>query len=448
MNHVDVIIIGGGFAGVSAARKLYRAGKSFLILEARDRLGGRVYTKDIADGIPLDLGGQWIGPTQDRMYELVEEYGIETYPTYIKGKSVMDLNKKISTYTGLIPKVDPISLIYIDITIKRLNRMAQSIDTQAPWSHPKAAKWDAMTLSSYISKHVKTKKARSIMITAMETVLACAPEEVSLLHVLFYIRSGKDIDTLLNIENGAQQDRIRGGMQGVVEHMSVGFEDRILYNAAVKSIKQSESQCTVRTEDHTYYSSKVVVAIPPILAGRIQCDPPLSLDKRQVFQKIPMGIVVKCYAIYKQPFWRQAGFSGEVVTDEHSPYQTIFDNAAEDADYGMLMGFALADRATQLMRLSQLDRKALMIKTLERYFGAQSKDIWMYEDLCWAEEEFSQGCYTGYFPTGVWTRYKDALRTVEGNIHWAGTETATVWNGYIEGAVRSGERAAQEILTS
>jgi monoamine oxidase len=197
MNKVDTIIIGGGFAGVSAARILNKAGQSILLLEARDRIGGRVYTKRVEKGISLDLGGQWIGPTQNRMYELVEEYGLEIYPTYSAGKSVLELNSKISTYTGVIPKINPISLLYIEMTMKRLNRMAQAVDLDAPWSHPKAAKWDAMTLAAYISKKVKTKKARSIVTTALETVLACAPEEVSLLHVLFYIKSGKNLNNLI-----------------------------------------------------------------------------------------------------------------------------------------------------------------------------------------------------------------------------------------------------------
>ena len=443
----DTIIVGGGFAGVSAARELHRSNKSILLLEARERLGGRVHSIKVLDGIDIELGGQWIGPSQYKMYELVKEFGIETYRTYDKGKCVLDLNQKITTYTGLIPKVDPWSLWNIDRCVKRLDKMAKSLSLDAPWLHPNAAKWDSMTLETFLQKQVKTKKAMKIVKAGLETVLACCPNEVSLLHVLFYIKSGRNINTLLSIENGAQQDRIVGGMQQIVEKMVEPFKASIQFGEIVQKIEQEKKGCTVITSKGHFQSKKIIVAVPPVLAGRIQYAPTLSLRKQQLLQKIPMGIVAKCYAIYKKPFWREKGFSGEAVTDERIPYQTLFDNAAPDAPYGVIMGFCLADRATRLMPLPLEKRRQRLVETLTRYFGEEAKEIWHYEDKYWAEEEFSQGCYTGYFPPGIWTQYQDEIRNPEGNIHWAGTETATIWNGYIEGAVLSGIRAAQEILT-
>lgn len=441
----DVIIVGGGFAGISAARELHRANKDILVLEARDRLGGRVHSVKILDGIDIELGGQWIGPTQDHMYELVKEYGIKTYPTYDEGYCVLDLNQKISRYKGLIPKVDALSLLYIDRTIKNLDKMAKSISVDSPWTHPKSLEWDSLTLGSYLQKTVKRKKAYSILRTGLETVLACSPSEVSLLHTLFYIKSGKNIDTLLNIKNGAQQDRIKGGMQQIIQSMANNFLHNVKFKEAVHSIVQKDNKCHVNTSKATYHSKKVIMAIPPVLASCISYTPLLSINKRQMLQKIPMGTVVKCYAIYKKPFWREKGYSGEAVTDEGSPYQTIFDNGPAHSDYGVLMGFAIADRANKLMQNTLEERKEIMIKTLVKYFGQEAAEIRHYEDKCWADEEYSQGCYAGYLPPGIWTKYQDSLRTIEGHIHWAGTETATIWNGYIEGAVITGIRAAKEI---
>lgn len=446
MTHYDVIIIGGGFAGISAGRHLTRSGQNIMLLEARDRLGGRVFTKQVLDGIPIDLGGQWIGPTQDHMYALVNEYGLETYPTYDKGMCILDLNEKLSTYTGLIPKMDVLSLLSIELTIRRLDKMARTLDISAPWRHPKAQLWDSMTLGAYLYKTVHRKNALKILTTGLETVLACRPSEVSLLHTLFYIKSGKDINTLLNIQNGAQQDRIKGGMQQIAEHMAHEFQDAVHLGEAVKKVSQNELNCTVITDQNEYHSKKVIIAIPPTLAGQLTYEPQLSVKKRQLLQKLPMGIVVKCYAIYKKAFWRDKGFSGEVVTDSHAPYQTIFDNSAADSDYGVLMGFALAARATNLMAVSQGERRTLMIRTLVKYFGQEAENLWHYEDLCWAEEDYSLGCYAAYAPPGVCTQYRDEIRKPSGHIHWAGTETATEWNGYIEGAVRSGIRAAEEII--
>ncbi|MBT8220273.1 MAG: FAD-dependent oxidoreductase [Bacteroidia bacterium] len=448
MKSFDTIVVGGGFAGIAAARELYKSKQSFLVLEARDRLGGRVHSSKVLNGADIELGGQWIGPGQDLMYQLVEEFGIETYRTYDTGKAVLDLNQRIKTYSGLIPKVDPLSLYYIDRTIKRLDKFAATINLDAPWSHPKAHDWDSMTLESFLQKYVRTKKALKIMRAGMETVMACSTAEISLLHVLFYIKSGKDINTLLSIENGAQQDRIKGGMQSIIESMAKPFMDKIHFENPVRHIEQHDDGCIVHTPSGTFLARKVVVAIPPVLAGRIRFSPSLPIAKRQLFQKIPMGIVVKCYAFFDRPFWREKGFSGEVVTDENCPYQTIFDNGSPHAPYGVIMGFSLAQRASELMKFSKEERKQKMIEWLERYFGAEARNVMHYEDKCWADEEYSQGCYVGYFPPGVWTHYKDEIRKPSGHIHWAGAETATIWNGYIEGAVRSGIRAAQEILST
>lgn len=442
----NTIIVGGGFAGISAARTLHKAGKSFIVLEARNRLGGRVHSTTVLDNITLELGGQWIGPTQDRMYELVKEFDIQTFPTYDQGECVLSLNKSISTYSGSIPKVDIISLFYIDSTTKNLDKMAKTIPLDTPWSHPKADEWDSISLAYFLNKKIKSKTALKIIESAFETILACKLNEISLLHALFYIKSGKNIDTLLNIKNGAQQDRIAGGMQRIVEKMASAFSSQIQLEQPVVKIEQNEKGCKVHTKNNYFESEKVIVAIPPIIAGKLEYSPPLSIAKKQLLQKIPMGIVVKCYAVYKTPFWRKKGYSGQAVTDENCMHQTVFDNGPINQDYGVLIGFSIASRAVELMKLTTEERKDVFVNTLSRYFGEEAKDISHYEDKCWAEEEFSQGCYVGYLPPGVWTHYKDEIRNPENNIHWAGTETATVWNGYIEGAVRSGIRAANETL--
>ena len=148
-----------------------------------------------------------------------------------------------------------------------------------------------------------------------------------------------------------------------------------------------------------------------------------------------------------EPFWRAEGLSGTVFSldDEVS---VIFDNSPQDLSCGVLLGFLEGKHARRTGKLPPEERKELVLSVLEKFFGPRSADPEEYVERDWAAEEWSRGCYGGRFGTGVWTGYGEALREPVGRVHWAGTETAEVWNGYMDGAVRSGERAAREVLLS
>jgi monoamine oxidase len=444
----DVVIVGGGFAGLSAARELTKSGVDFLLLEARDRIGGRVYTHQLDEKTAIDLGGQWIGPTQDQMYKLVEEYGIKTFPTYDKGKNILYLNRKIKTYKGLIPRIDPLSLISLDRTIKDLNKKAKAIHLEAPWKTPGAKELDSITLETYIRKKCRFTAARNVLRAGLETVFACELSEISVLQALFYIKSGTSLDVLINMEGGAQQDRIVGGMQVIAEHMADEFRAQIRLNSPVTKIENDESGVLVSFAEFTVRARRVILSIPPVLIPAIKFEPSLSANKLQLCQRIPMGTVIKCYAIYEEPFWRKSGFSGQVVTDEHSPFQTIFDNSEPHSSTGKLMAFSLANRARKLLAFNEMERKYFVLRELAGFFGEEALHPIHYIDQCWADEEWSRGCYAGMRMPGAWVGYKGALSRPEGYIHFAGTETSPIWNGYIEGAVLSGQRASREVINA
>ncbi|MGY6523065.1 MAG: flavin monoamine oxidase family protein [Mongoliitalea sp.] len=445
---LDVLIIGAGFSGIAAGKKLHEAGKSFKILEARDRIGGRVYTKRWEDGFYLDLGGQWIGPTQDRMYELCREYGVDFFETYDEGKNLLDLNNKIRSYAGLIPKMDIISLINLDWVMKKMEKMAASIDLNQPWAHSNAKEYDSISLEAFISKNCKTKACKKVIRLACETVFASEMNEISLLHALFYIRSGTDLNTLVSIKNGAQQHRIQGGMGTIAERMAKAFEGSILLSHAVSKIEQGDSSVTVYTEKVSFTAKKLIIAIPPPLAAKINFNPMLPANKRQVMDRIAMGQVGKCFMIYKKPFWREKGFSGQVLADEQSPFQTLFDASPNDGSIGIILGFTIAERCKAYFAHVKKDRQKAMEKQLVSYFGAEASTPIRYEDFTMTDEAWSRGCYAGLYPTGAWTGFQDAYRETTGRIHWAGTEAATRWFGYIEGAVLAGEKTATDIILS
>lgn len=443
----DVIIIGAGFAGLAAAKALKDAGVDFLILEARDRIGGRVHTYEIEKGMPLDLGGQWIGPTQDNMYQLVKEFGLNTFPTYNQGKNILYLNKKVKTYKGLIPKINPLALINLELIIRDLNKKAARINLDQPWKSQSAEKHDAITLKQYILRKSKFSSVAQILIAGLETVFACDLSEISILQCLFYIKSGTNLDTLLNIDGGAQQDRIVGGMQVIAEKMALKYKDKILLQHPVNHIIQSNYEAAVYSNSKKFDAEKIILTIPPILIPKIKIIPKLSLAKEQLHHRMPMGTVIKSYAIYETPFWRDQGFSGQVITDINSPIQTVFDNTESHSTKGKLMAFSLANRARKLMELKASSRKEIVLNELAKFFGTQALDPIHYIDKCWADEEWSMGCYAGMRTPGSWTAFTDALSKPEGNIHFAGTETSHQWNGYIEGAVLSGRRAADEVIS-
>ncbi len=443
--HTDVAIIGAGYAGIAAASKLYESGKKFVVLEARDRIGGRVNTVNLSpSGCMVELGAQWIGPTQYKIWEWVKKYQVETFDCHDKGKNIYHYKNKTTSYNGTIPKMNPFALIDLGIGMTRLNKMAKTIDPEKPWESPNAEKWDGITMDTWIGKHLWTREAQKAMHVGLETVFACMASEISLLHFLFYCHSGDNLDTLLAVTNGAQHTLFKNGAQNLLEQVAQPFRKQIFLEQVVTSINQKEPEVVVSTDNLEVYAQKVIVAIPPVLAHKINYNLSLPTRKSQLLQRIPMGAAMKCYTIYDKPFWREQGYSGQIVSDR-SPLHVSFD-CSEPNGKGKLLFFVEGRYARDFIELPFEERRKKVIQELVYYFGDRAAKPLDYTDHCWIEEAFSGGCYTGIFPPGVWTQFGSVLRESAGNIHWAGTETAVKWNGYLDGAVESGYRAADEIL--
>lgn len=441
----DVAVVGAGLAGLTAARRLRAAGRDVVVLEARDRVGGRTVNEPIGDGKVVELGGQWVGPTQHRMLALMSELGVETFPTHGVGQSLFERRGRVRRYGGTIPKLSPLALVDSAVALLRLNRMAARVPLEAPWEARRADRWDAQSFATWMRRNVPTAGARDLLRLAIEGVWAVEPRDLSLLHVLFYIRSAGSIETLLDTEGGAQQDRVVGGTQIVSERMAAELGDAVVLDAPVRSITHGDDVVEARGEGVEVRARAAIVAMPPTLAGRITYSPALPAIRDGLCQRMAQGSVVKCMAIYERPFWRENGLSGQAVSVD-GPVSVVFDNSPPDGAPGVLLAFLEGEAARRGARLSIDERRAQVTGCLARLFGPEAARPERYVDRAWANDEWARGCYGGFMPTGAWTEHGSALREPIGPLHWAGAETARVWNGYMDGAVSSGERAAAEVV--
>jgi monoamine oxidase len=442
----DVVVVGAGFAGLAAARELVARGSSVVVLEARERVGGRVLNHDIGDGKVVEVGGQWIGPTQDRLAALARDVAVETFPTHAQGDNLIEYRGSLRRYRGAIPRINPLVLVDVEQAQRRLNRLARRVPLDAPWETPNAARFDGQTAATWMRRNMATGAGRMLLELGIEAVWAAQPEDMSLLHVLFYIHSAGSLERLFDTEGGAQQDRFAGGSQLVPIRMAGELGDeRVMLGTPVRRIDHGADGVTVHADGAVARGRRAILALAPTLAGRIAYDPPLPGFRDQLTQRMPLGTVAKCMALYDEPFWRGEGLSGQATSDT-GPVKLTFDNSPPDGTPGVLLGFLEGRHARELGRVPAEERRAAVLDCFARLFGPRAAKPTGYVERLWAEEEFSRGCYGCHLPTGAWTNYGPALRTPIGPLHWAGAEYATVWNGYMDGAVGSGESAAREVL--
>jgi monoamine oxidase len=443
---VDVAIVGAGLSGLRAARALADAGREVVVLEARDRVGGRLLNATVGDGVTVDLGGQWVGADHTRVQHLAGELGVEIFAQHGAGRNLLDIGGKRRRYRGTIPRLGPRVLWDVFVARRRIDRLAQSVGAEAPWTAEGAAELDRETLADWCVRNVRTPIARELIGLAGRTVWGTGPEEISMLHAAFYVASAGSFDKLIDTEGGAQQDRLDGGAQLLPLGLAEGLGRRVRLGVPVRRISHGDGGVRVSADGVEVEADRAIVAVPPAIAGRVEFDP-LPPGRPQLAERLRPGALTKCMALYDEPFWRADGFSGESVTDA-GPVTLSFDSSPRDGSTGVLLGFVGGPEARELAAMPVAERRAAVLACFERLYGRRAAEPLDYAEQTWAEEEWSGGGPTSNFGPGGWTACGPALRELGGRVHWAGTETATVWSGYMEGALQAGERAAAEVVES
>jgi monoamine oxidase len=444
----DVVIVGAGLSGMIAARTVLAAGLAPLVLEADQRVGGRILTEEVAPGLPVELGAQWIGDTHERMFRLAAELGVETYPQYDEGETSYDLGGSGMLRENEFHVRFAEELAELERVLRTLDELAAAVPVEAPWLAPRAAEWDVVTAGDWYDAQGLSPVARTLLEICTVGILAVPTVEVSFLHLLFTIQTcGVTSALFAESEGGAQTTRFVGGTSEIPRRLAALISDYILLDVPVQLIEHTKDSVTVHCRGGLVARARrVIVAISPTLAGRIMYDPPLSGVRDQLTQRLPNGSAMKAFFVYDEPFWRADGFNGQLISDI-GPARMSNDTCLPGDDHGVILLFLEGDQARTFGRLPQDDRRTALTAELVRHYGSRAAHPEFYVDGEWSDRQWTRGCYNANHGPHVWTTYGHALSAPVGVIHWASTDTANRWSAYMEGAVEAGERAAFAVIT-
>jgi monoamine oxidase len=442
----DVIVVGAGIAGLSAARVLMDAGCSVVVLEARDRVGGRTLNRTIGNGV-FDMGGQFVSPDQQNVARVAREFGLELVPMFHDGRKIQDLAGEVSTYSLPVPmpslwKPFPFAnLLSLALIVLPLELYRMGVPLARPWLTRRALQWDSLSVETWRRQRlISTAAARGVLDPICRTAMGSEASEVSMLNMLFFVQSCGGLAG----SNKALTYRFAYGSQSMSLKLAEVLGDRVVLKSPVRAIRQDESGVTVETDGGSWSGRYAIVTPPVPLSARIRYDPPLRGFRVGLAERMPMSSEVKIFVTYDQPFWRAAGLSGQAISDS-DPLAVVYDNTTPNGQ-AALLGLIGGHNAYDWSARSLEDRRSAVLRQLARYFGPAALEPTHYSEQDWRSEEWSRGCPLAIMSPGAWTSFGPALREPFGRVRWAGSELAPEWCTFMEGAITSGEETARDVL--
>jgi monoamine oxidase len=440
VSRVDVVIVGAGFAGLSAAERLVSMGLTVTVLEGRDRVGGRSFTGEIA-GVKVDLGATWVAKRHTAMRDLAARMGCATTRQFSEGRNVLWMAGRRQTYKGTIPKLSPAALVNMARVQLALDKLARTIDLDAPWKSPRAAEFDAISLEEWLDRKGARSTTRAFMTIVTKVEFGCQPSDVSLLHVLRTIRAFGGFDHMLDNEGGMQEERYVETTQEVALRLAERLGDRVVTDAPVRRISQDGNGVTVATDSAQIEARYALVTTATEHRSGIEFEPAVSEEAEGLARSWGLGKLSKAFVAYDKPFWRTSGLFGQALTDTGSVFIT-YDVSPDPAGPGIMMVFCdprLFDTHPPEVR------RDLVLQQLIDLYGSHAANPIDYLDHCWNLDSFAAGGPNPVVAPYAAMRYGRALTEPHGRVHWAGAETAGEWTGCMNGAVLTGQRAAERL---
>lgn len=437
---VDVVVVGAGYAGLTAADRLADSGRSVLVLDGRDRVGGRAYSGEIA-GVTVDLGATWVAERHKAVRSLMEQVKCSTTAQFDRGQNILRMNDELLTYTGALPTGGPVDEADLGRIQEELDELLANVDVAAAWASPGAKDLDAVTFEEWLDTKNAAVSTRELMTVVAKVQWGSTPGDVSLLHALRYLRAGGGLEHMLSVEGGQQQDRVAGGSQSIAVRLAQRLGERVVLNTAVRGITQLSDSVEVHTDGGVVRGQYVISTTAPAHRGAIEFDPELPDQAVGLVNTWRMGELSKAFVAYETPFWRNSGLSGEAVADTGVVFIT-FDVSPGDGGPGVLMAFC-DPRVYDGFNVE--DGRERVVQELVGLYGSEAAHPIDYIDHCWGKESFAPGGPNPAVAPFATTSYGPALAKPHGRVHWAGSETAGEWAGTLNGAVLTGLRAAEEV---
>ncbi|TYD00113.1 FAD-dependent oxidoreductase [Arthrobacter echini] len=444
----DVVIIGAGPSGLTAARDLTKAGHSVAVVEARDRVGGRTHT-DIIDGAMFEVGGQWVSPDQTELIGLLGELGLGTFSRYREGESVyIGPAGEPVRYTGEMFPVGDHTREEMERLIALLDRLVAEAGPEEPWNHPDARALDTISFHHWLRQQSDDEEAcNNIGLFIAGGMLTKPAHAFSTLQAILMAATAGSFSNLVD-EDFILDKRVIGGMQSVSERMAEELGEDVILASPVRTLRRNGPEgrdgVTVVSDTVTVHARYAVVAVPPNLYSRISYDPPLPRRQHQMHQHQSLGLVIKIHAVYATPFWREDGLSGTGFS-AGSIVQEIYDNSNHEDPRGTLVGFVSDEKADAMFELTESERRARILESIAGFLGPQALEPEVYYESDWASEEWTRGAYASSYDLGGLHRYGRDQRTPVGPIHWSCSDIAAEGYQHVDGAVRMGRRTAAAI---